>query len=96
MPKGIEPMARVVAVDGEAWSFALLREKGTIASGDLEISWQSGQNSALDAGVISSGRDVGNVIVRRRVGGEYKDVVHDITFAFVFHAFHPDGKLNLR
>jgi hypothetical protein len=23
-----------------------------------------------------------------------EDVVHDVTFAFVFHAFHPDGVIH--
>ncbi len=87
LPEGIEPMVRVVVVDGKAWSFPLLVEKGTVTDGDLRISWQGGQNSALDARKISEGRDVGNVTVQR----DGKDVVHDITFAFVYHAFH-DGK----
>lgn len=87
MPKYINPMIRVVVVEGKAWSFPYLIDKGSFKTGDLEITWNSGQNSALDTRNISKGRDVGNVTVRR--GG--KDVVHDITFAFVYHAFH-DGK----
>ncbi len=40
MPSGIEPMARVVAIETapdrhEAWSLALLRERGEIRTGDL-------------------------------------------------------------
>ena len=54
-----------------------------------------GQNSALDAGRISAGRDVGNVLVQRRVGEELRDEVYDVTFAFVFHAFRPDGTWNI-
>ncbi len=87
MPDYIDPMVRIVVVEGKAWSFPLLVKKGTVVDGDLEITWQSGQNSALDTRAIREGRDVGNITVRRRG----HDVVHDVTFAFVYHAFH-DGK----
>ncbi|MHA1599025.1 MAG: DUF3179 domain-containing protein [Alphaproteobacteria bacterium] len=91
-PEGIEPMVRVVAVGAEAWSLPLVREKGVIRSGGLEIRWRAGQNSALDTQTVADGRDVGNVVVMR----DGKDIVHDITFAFVFHAFYPDGVIHTR
>ena len=94
LPEGIAPMVRVVAVGGEAWSLPLLRKKGTIVRGDLVLSWEAGQNSALDTRVIRRGRDVGNVVVQRRDGDGFEDVVHDVTFAFVFHAFHPEGTIH--
>ena len=84
MPDYINPMVRVVVVNGKAWAFPLLIEKGTLKDGDLEIIWNKGQNSALDARLISKGRDVGNITVLRNG----KDVLHDVTFAFVYHAFH--------
>jgi hypothetical protein len=96
LPPGIDPMVRVVAVGGEAWSLPLLREKGTIVEGDLVLSWTPGQNSALDARAIAEGRDVGNVVVQRKVGDALEDAVHDVTFAFVFHAFHPGGAIHTR
>jgi hypothetical protein len=65
-PNGIAPMAYVVAVGGEAWSLELLRKTGRIEAGDLLLSWEPGQNSALDARLIAEGRDIGNVVVRRR------------------------------
>lgn len=95
MPEGIEPMARVVAVGKDAWSMALLREKRRIESEDLVLTWEAGQNSALDTRVISKGRDVGNVVVQRRENDALVDVPYDVTFAFVFHAFHPDGDLRI-
>ena len=91
LPDGIEPMVRVVAVQGEAWSLPLLRAKGTITQGDIVIRWAAGQNSALDSSVIAEGRDVGNIVVQRRTGDTLEDVIHDVTFAFVFHAFRPEG-----
>jgi len=94
LPKGINPMVRVVAIGNEAWSLPLLRQKGRVTQGDLVLTWEPGQNSALDTGRISQGRDVGNVVVQRLVGGAPRDVVHDVTFAFVFHAFQKDGVIH--
>ncbi|WP_282609904.1 DUF3179 domain-containing protein [Pelagibius sp. Alg239-R121] len=95
MPEGIEPMARVVAVGKKAWSMNLLRAGGKIESDDLVLTWEAGQNSALDSSTISKGRDVGNVIVQRLENGTMVDVPYDVTFAFVFHAFHPEGELRI-
>ena len=44
---------------------------------------------ALDTAEKSKGRDVGNVVVLRKVGEELVDAVHDVTFAI--EAFRPDG-----
>ncbi|HSR72833.1 MAG TPA: DUF3179 domain-containing protein, partial [Kiloniellales bacterium] len=93
-PEDIAPLARVVAVGDQAWSLALLREAGRIESGNLVLTWESGQNSALDTPSIAEGKDVGNVVVRRRGPDGFEDVPYDVTFAFVFHAFRPDGTLH--
>ena len=90
LPEGIKPLAYVVVVDGEAWSMDLLSEKGQVIKNDLEISWTTGTNSALDRRVIKEGRDIGAVTVRRN--GE--DIAHHVTFAFVYHAFESQGKLH--
>ncbi|MDA1090606.1 MAG: DUF3179 domain-containing protein [Proteobacteria bacterium] len=95
LPKGINPMVRVVVVEGEAWSLPLLRDKGLITKGDLTLRWWAGQNSALDTRAIPKGRDVGNVVVQRKKGGKAEDVAYDVTFAFVFNAFHPNGVLHM-
>ncbi len=92
VPEGIPPLARVVAIGEQAWSLDLLRSKRTIDAGDFILAWEPGQASALDTRAIENGRDVGNVTVRT-ASGEGKDVAHHVTFAFVFHAFHPDGKI---
>ncbi|MGH6932346.1 MAG: DUF3179 domain-containing protein [Dongiaceae bacterium] len=93
-PDGIAPMAYVVVVGDEAWTLDLMRQRGRIESGDLILVWEAGQSSALDAATIAEGRDIGNVIVQRRVGGELAEAVHHVTFAFVFHAFQPDGVIH--
>ena len=87
-------MARVVAVGEEAWTLELLRRAGRIESDDLVLTWEAGQASALDAARIAEGRDVGNVVVQRRTAQGLVDVPYDVVFAFVFHAFRPDGTLH--
>ncbi|MHC8509329.1 MAG: DUF3179 domain-containing protein [Rhodospirillales bacterium] len=82
-------MMRVVAAEGRAWTLPYVRRRGVVKDGGLTLSWTAGQNSALDSLSIAKGRDVGNIIVRR--GGA--DIPYDVTFAFVFNAFHPEGPL---
>ncbi len=94
LPKGVNPMVRVIVVDDEAWTLPFLRQKGTVAKGGLSLLWEAGQNSALDTRRIAEGRDVGNVVVRRRNGDRDEDVLYHVTFAFVFNAFHPDGVIH--
>ena len=94
-PEGIEPMAYVVAVGEEAWALEMLRQAKQIESGDLTLSWEAGKASALDTGRIAEGRDIGNVVVTRKTsdGGE-EEIFYDLTFAFVFHAFRPEGVIH--
>ena len=94
LPSDIEPMAYVVAVEDQAWPLGKLREAGRIESGDLVITWEEGASSALDTQEIAEGRDIGNVVVRRDSGSGPEDVPYDLTFAFVFHAFRPDGTIH--
>jgi hypothetical protein len=95
LPEGVPPLERVVVVEGEAWTFSLLRQKRRIERGDLLITWEPGQVSVLDSVNIRDGRDVGNVVVqRRRPGGKLEDAVYDVSFAFAFRAFFPKGKIH--
>lgn len=87
-PHGIDPLERVVRVGNRAWPLSRLASAGEIREAGLILRWQTGQASALDSGNIAKGRDVGNI---RVTDGSGRDVVHDIPFAFAFHAFHPDG-----
>ncbi len=95
LPEGIEAMARVVVIGQEAWPLERLREAGTIETSSHIMTWKAGQNSALDTQDIARGRDVGNVIVQQKGEGGLEDAVHDVTFAFVFEAFHPNGTWHL-
>ncbi len=94
LPKDMPAMTRLVVVGEEAWTLDLLRKHKKITKGDLVVTWQPGQNSALDSSDISRGQDVGNVVVQRKTSSGLKDEVHDITFAFVFHAFKPKGVIH--
>lgn len=94
MPKGVAPMLRVVAIGREAWSLDLLRQNPRIEAGELIITWEEGQASALDRRQVAAGRDVGNIVVQRRVGDTEADAPHMITFAFAFFAIYPDGVLH--
>ncbi len=87
-PHGIDPLARVVRVGNRAWPLARLRAAGELREGGVVLRWQAGQASALDTARIAQGRDVGTV---RVTDGQGRPVVHDMPFAFAFHAFHPDG-----
>ncbi len=98
MPEGIDPMVRVVAIkdrgNPKAVSLVTLREKGEMQVGDVTLRWTPGVNSALDSGRIANGRDVGAVrAVRTGADGKEVDVIHDITFAFAFYAFHPEAEI---
>ncbi len=94
LPEDINPMARVIAVRAgnrnQAVALTYLRDKKTVRLGDIIMTWIEGQNSALDTLVISQGRDVGNIVVQRQTASGLQDVVYDVTFAFVVHAFNPE------
>jgi hypothetical protein len=87
-PHGIDPLERVVRVGNRAWPLTRLAKAGEIREAGLVLTWTEGQASALDSQSIGRGREVGNIRVTDTEG---RDVVHDIPFAFAFHAFHPNG-----
>ncbi len=88
------PLARVVVVAGEAWTLDYLRRETRVEHDGLVLTWEPGQNSIHDTPEIASGRDVGNVVVRRRTASGLEDVAYDVSFAFAFSAFVPDGVLH--
>ena len=96
LPEEVPPLARVVSVGEEAWSLDLLKERRRIEAGDLVITWEAGQNSALDTAAIDAGQDIGNVIVQRRTNSGLEDTVYDVSFAFAFHAFHPHAPIHVK
>ncbi len=85
----IPPLARVVVVGDQAWTFELLMKRRKIEADDLVLTWEPGQSSPLDATTIDAGRDIGNVVVQRRTASGLEDAVYDVSFAFAFRAFHP-------
>ena len=91
LPEGIAPLARVIRVGDRAWALDLLRDLKRLEDGDLVITWEPGQASALDSSTIASSFDVGNVVVQRQTEGGLVDEVYTVDFAFAFHAFYPDS-----
>lgn len=94
VPEGVNPLERVVVVGDQGWTVSLLRDAGQLEADGLVFEWTVGQNSIHDNDTISAGRDVGNVTVQRNAPGDPVDVPYDVTFAFAFAAFHPDGALH--
>jgi len=87
-PHNIDPLARVVRVENRAWPLERLRKNAEIIEAGVKLTWQSGQNSALDTRDISQGKDVGNIRVSDTKGNI---IPHEVVFAFAFQAFLPDG-----
>ena len=88
-PHGIAPLMRVVRVGDRAWPLSRFEAMQEIEEAGLRLTWTAGTASALDTTAIHKGRDVGSIRVRDATTG--KDVVHEVVFAFAFHAFKPDG-----
>lgn len=91
IPKGINPMARVVIVGDVAWAVDMVRAAGRIETDEYVLTWEPGQNSVYHGRTISEGLDVGNILVQRKSAGALEDVRYEVSFAFVFAAFVPDG-----
>lgn len=90
MPKGIEPMARVVVVKVDRKAPLIvtmehLRKAGSLTLSGVKLVWRAGQASAVDVPEIAKGRDVGTVEATR----DGAAVPYDVIFAFAAHAFHP-------
>jgi hypothetical protein len=89
-PHGIHPLARVVVIGARAWPLERFKQIAEINEAGVRITWKAGTASALDTRKMSKGRDVG--AIRVRDAKTCKDIAHDVSFAFSFHAFHPNGK----
>lgn len=91
LPTALNPMLRVVVVRDRdavrAVTLGHVRAQGAVLMDGIRLAWRPGVNSALDQAMISHGADVGGLTVTRDSSGEA--LSHDITFAFVVHAFHP-------
>lgn len=94
LPNGVGPLSRVVVIGAEAWTLDRLRANQRVEAGGLVLTWVPGQNSIHDKQRIARGRDVGNVVVQRDGPAGLQDVAYDVTFAFAFRAFNPEGVLN--
>ncbi|MEM9630019.1 MAG: DUF3179 domain-containing protein [Pseudomonadota bacterium] len=95
LPDNINPMARVVVVRDENRTFAatlehIRNESPVTLSETVQLRWTGEQASILDQSETETGRAIGSVeAIRTGQAGEVP-LVHDVTFAFVVHAFHPE------
>jgi hypothetical protein len=96
LPQGVPPLARVVSVGADAWTLDLVKSRQRLEVGDLVITWGPGQSSPVDAAQIDAGQDIGNVVVQRRTARGLEDAVYDVSFAFAFHAFHPQAPIHVK
>ncbi len=96
LPKNIPAMARVVVVGDTAYDLNLIRARKILTDGTLRLRYEGDHASALDASTIAKARPVAGVSVQEKDdNGVWHDVPYDVTFAFVFHAFKPNGKWRL-
>ena len=61
-----------------------------ITEAGVRIVWQGGMASALGSRVIADAKNIGSIRVYDVETGE--DVLHEVSFAFAFHAFAPEGE----
>ena len=86
---GVRPLDRVVRVGERAWPLERVLEHGVIRESGLTLTWtRVWHSSALDHAEIRQGRAIPSIHVTDHTGAP---VVHQVTFAFVFHAFVPGG-----
>ncbi len=89
-PHDIPALTRVVRVNNRAWPLERLSEVGELVEEGVRLTWVSGQASALETREIAAGRDIGDVRVFDAATDE--PLAFEVTFAFVFHAFEPEGQ----
>ncbi len=87
-PHGIAPLMRVVRVGNRAWPMDRVMREGEINEANVRIYVQGVMASALDTADIGKGREIGVIRVQNAAG---ENLVHEIVFAFAFHAFAPTG-----
>lgn len=89
LPEDIPAMVHVVIVQtGDRPIIVTLNKirEGGFEQDGYVISYEGEVASALDSRSIADGRSIGSV----RVTKDGRDIPHDVSFAFVANAFHPD------
>lgn len=85
----IPVLARVVVIGNVGYSLAYITKIKKFEQNGLRITWQAGQNSALDHEVIALGKDVGNIVVQKLQADTWQDIPYMVSFAFAYKAFNP-------
>lgn len=89
LPEDIPAMVHVVIVQtGDRPIIVTLNKvrEGNFEQDGFVVSYEGEVASALDSRTIADGRSIGSV----RVTKDGRDIPHDVSFAFVANAFHPD------
>ncbi len=89
----IPALARVVVIGTVGYELEYLSKLGTFEKDGIRITWQTGQNSALDTAQISRGKNVGNIAVQQKIDGAWQDIPYMVSFAFAYKAFNPDQEI---
>ena len=89
----IPALARVVVVGNVGYALSYLSKIETLEKDNIRITWQAGQNSALDSAQISNGKDVGNIVVQQKQDDKWQNIPYMVSFAFAFKAFNPDQEI---
>lgn len=89
------PLSYVIFIDDEAWLLSDLRGEKEIRTNNLKLKWKSGMNSSLDNKDISKGRDIGYVeVFKKDADGNWRQINHEMSFAFAFKEFYPEGNIH--
>ena len=93
----VPALAYVIAVKNNAWPLEDVRRQKRIEYESLIIEWHEGMNSALDQSSITGGRDIGYVTVQQKQpDGSLSNAAYDMTFAFAFKIFYPNGLIHVQ
>ncbi len=90
IPETLRMFDYVVVVGNKAWPLDRVVAETRIEEAGIVLKTADKRNSLHDARTIADGRTLTGVSVEE-AGGAGVPVAHDVTFAFAFSAFVPDG-----
>jgi len=90
LPGSLRMFDYVIVIGERAWPLVRVAAEKRIEEADLVLAAADQRNSLHDQRTISQGRSLTSVTVMDAGSGE--PVPHDVTFAFAFAAFVPEGK----
>ena len=91
IPESLRMFDYVVVVGERAWPLDRVAEEGRIEEAGIVLERAAARNSLHDERQIAAGRELTGVRVAR-TGRSNEEIPYDVTFAFAFSAFVPDGE----